>query len=178
VAQLNGSNYLTSSTWTTVWDHDLPDEVGFHTATYDVNGYLTGFTSDGVFGEGNMPRSYTATWTAGNLTRVQRSATIYSTAQYSTSLNRANFDLNWMVYEDQNFVGGFGSLFAIAGLYGKRNLNLVTQTIEHYDYGNGISSSRRAYSYQFDSDGYVTQWTASAPDFPDDTPVVYNIMYQ
>lgn len=180
VGQLNNSGYFTSATRTVVWDHDLPNDVDTQTLTYDANGYLTGisFSYPGSDGE-SKTKHYTTSWTAGNLTEVRETTTEYSIAQYNTIPNKANLDLNWCVYEDVNFSLDGCQLFAIAGLYGQRNLNMVSQTTEHYNYGSGDNTYRRNYSnYQLDNDGYVTQWTCSDPDNHETTPVVYRVEYQ
>ncbi|MDR3351304.1 MAG: DUF4595 domain-containing protein [Prevotellaceae bacterium] len=176
VAQLNGSGYITSATLTTVWDNDRPTDTSFHTATYDAGGYLTGAVFDYHDGDYTSHATYTFTWTAGNITRVTQTNgnySYYSTAQYDNSPNKANLDVNWIVYDDGNFSFDEMGLFAMAGLYGKHNANLVTQTEEHSDgrYGYGYN-----YSYQFDSDGYVTQYTTTPSDSGRST--VHKITYR
>ncbi|MDR0668175.1 MAG: DUF4595 domain-containing protein [Prevotellaceae bacterium] len=175
-AQLNGSGYLASATATVVWDHDLPDDVITLTATYDANGYLTGLAFH-VDHPGKVEDyRYTVAWTAGNLTRLQVSTDEYSSAQYSTSLHRANIDLNWIICSNDAFfdLDEF-QLFAYAGLLGRHNLNLVAQTVDNRD---GGPAARHTYSYVFDPDGYVTQWTVDRPDSPDYTPDVVRVEYR
>jgi hypothetical protein len=180
VAQLNGSGYITSATLTTVWDNDLPTETTYHTATYDADGYLTGAVFDYADDAGNTNRTtYAFTWTAGNLTRVTKTNSSgyssYSTAQYNASPNKANLDVNWIVYDDENLAFDGMGLLPLAGLYGKGSANLVTQTESHSDWG-GYGSN---YSYQLDSDGHVTQCTTT-PLEPDrgSTGSVYEIAYR
>ena len=170
-AQLNAGGYIASGVFTTVWDNDVPDESGSITATYDANGHLT----DLAFNEGQSNGNHLAlTWTGGNLTRVQESSAHYSVAQYTASPNKANLDLNWLVYSDSFFALEGFAVCAIAGLLGQRNQNLVAQTVDHY----GEHIMKEAYSYVFDSEGYVTQWTTTPLDRPGATPTVFKVEYR
>ncbi|MDR0668176.1 MAG: DUF4595 domain-containing protein [Prevotellaceae bacterium] len=171
-AQLNAGGYIASGIFTTVWDN-VPhnDESGTMSATYDANGYLTGLALNE--GQSNV-NHLSLTWTGGNLTRVQESPTHYAVAQYTSSPNKANLDLNWLVYSASFYsLDGF-SMCAIAGLLGQRNQNLVAQTDEHYD----EHIMKEAYSYVFDSEGYVTQWTTTPLDRPSSVPMTYKVEYR
>ncbi|MDR0668174.1 MAG: DUF4595 domain-containing protein [Prevotellaceae bacterium] len=171
-AQLNAGGYIASGVITTVWDGDHPNTSNTMTATYNADGYLTGL----ALGEGLSNVEHLAlAWTDGNLTRVQEESSSgsysYSVAQYTASPNKANLDLNWFVYSDPNINLREYTLFALAGLCGRRSQNMVAQTTEHF----GSNSGTYVYTYTFDSDGYVTQWTKSGRS---STPTVYKVEYR
>ncbi len=155
------------------------------------DGYLTGLVTDILntvkghpdYGNYNYPskENHTLTWSGGNLSGHRTTYwennpnyEEYTSGPYTTSLtsgsgeNKANLDLNWLVYSGE-WLGTMDSHgMTVFGKYGKKSKNLVSRELADEAYEGG---DKRTYNYKWtlDAAGYPTSVTISQFDADGDS---------
>ena len=131
---------------------------GSYTLTYNAQGYLT----KSVDTNNSDVTTSDLTWSNGNLTSVKwgeraLGETVTDRAEYGTTLNKANLDLNWMAVletEGSDFAtGDHQKIFAALGYLGTRSTNLAVLVT---DGAQDKSTARSRYSFSVDGEGYPT----------------------
>lgn len=133
--------------------------------TYDNFYYLTGITRK----EGTENDKYAFTWSGGNMTELNYYGTTHTVIYNNQYANKANLDLNYLIGEDYvfHYIDALNSMefrpvFGSMGFYGKRSSGLMTQSSYYSDYHKREIIAK--YSYEFDSEGFVTKVHINAPD--------------
>ena len=150
--------------------YDSKDEVSTvckYDLYYDPDGYLIRSDVETEYGSESPHQSqYAVTWGNGNPVELQWGGTDLSEkyidqVRYSTVPNKTNLDLGWLllqtegwsgVWGDASIYGGVTNFFALLKYAGPTS-GLLPEEVS-----TGISTwnNRYEYTYQTDSDGYVT----------------------